>query len=137
MEKQQRRINAQYNEDRHEPETAINIIFDKHFGRYDKTTISRFTFWCEISLPLCSGVWRFHQQCSFPCCKVLCVNLEIVVLSYLPKCLSKQKKYWQFHSDLLKNKLFVNCFMFSLVYLLYCYTCLYSVEDCYSSECKK
>jgi hypothetical protein len=43
MEKQQRRINAQYNEDRHELETAINIIFDKHFGRYDKTTISRFT----------------------------------------------------------------------------------------------
>jgi hypothetical protein len=34
MEKQQRRINAQYNEDRHELETAINIIFDKHFGRH-------------------------------------------------------------------------------------------------------
>jgi hypothetical protein len=46
MDKQQRRINAQYNEDRHEPETAINIIFDKHFGRYDKTTISRFTLYC-------------------------------------------------------------------------------------------
>jgi hypothetical protein len=43
MDKQQRRINTQYNEDRHELETAISIIFDKHFGRYDKTTIS--TFW--------------------------------------------------------------------------------------------
>ena len=47
------------------------------------------------------------------------------------------KEYWQFHRDHLKNKLFVNCNIFSLVYLLYCYTCLYSVEDCYSSECKK
>jgi hypothetical protein len=48
------------------------------------------------------------------------------------------KKYWQFYRDHLKNKLFVNCISFSLVYLLYYYyTCLYSVEDCYSSECKK
>jgi hypothetical protein len=73
MEKQQRRINAQYNEDRHELETAINIIFDKHFGRYDKTTISRFTqstlqqgnlhlSW-NLQTPLYKGRLNSHQNC--------------------------------------------------------------------------
>ena len=74
MDKQQRRINTQYNEDRHELKTAINIIFDKHFGKYDKTTISRFTqstlqqeklhsSW-NLQTPLHKGRLISHQNCQ-------------------------------------------------------------------------
>jgi hypothetical protein len=73
MDKQQRRINTQYNEGRHELETAINIIFDKHFGKYDKNTISRFTqstlqqgelhsSW-NLQTPLHKGRFISHQNC--------------------------------------------------------------------------